>query len=183
MKNSISILACACLIGVLAILLPPNSAEGARPTSSAGLWPPCAADMVNVDGSAVAPTGKVPFDSNGRHVMLTVPSDRFLVVTNFEAYGFWQGPNNEQFISRFDLLEGGASDVVKHSFCGTGGDLEFHDAFQDTQTGRWSFQPGPFRSSGLGLVFNPGSEVLLVNRDLKRPYLCEYNLVGYWLDG
>jgi len=140
---------------------------------------------VNVDSSAVASMGKVPFDSNGRHVMLTVPSDRFLVVTNFEAYGFWQGPNNEQFISKFDLVENTPMQnaMVKHSFCGTGGDLEFHDPFQDTQIGRWSFQPGPFRSSGLGLVFQPGSEVILANRDTKRPYLCEYNLVGYWLDG
>ena len=126
--------------------------------------------------------------SSGEHTVYTVPPYQYLVVTRFEVHGHsnsvldWGMPRE----SRFSLVQRRGNqvpveDTTRHSFCGWGGDLEYI-WFNPELTGVTPYRevPGVYQADGVGLVFAPGTEVLLCSPDKVKSG--NYNLTGYLLD-
>lgn len=106
-------------------------------------WPPRPENIVTWDSFEVEPQGGViTIPGNGGTVPIyTVPSDKFLVLTRF-----WKANNSTSLV---DLLENlGGSITVKHG-------------------GNWL----AIQTSGdpIGTVFQPGSTLVLRNRDNSTP--------------
>ena len=132
-------------------------------------WPPVPRDIVNVDSDQTSPI-VVPDGGVTPASIYTVPAGKHLVVTNFEVrirpsiMGVYPFAQNTPLQLVEDL---GGAITVKRGAVFTG---NHNGAFPGPNTGISSNLVSPngangYRTSGVGLVFAPGSNLRLAIRD------------------
>lgn len=162
-------------------------------------WPPHPKDIVNVDSNNGNPI-VVPDGGISPAAVYSVPRDKYLVVTNFEIVnspslsvgGILLYPQAQA--TPIQIVEENANGVVtiKRGLHFSGN----HDGVAPGPfTGIGSAGPEPngahgYRSAGVGLVFDPGSQIKFQIRDpnsvdptqANAVVLVNYTLTGYLVD-
>jgi hypothetical protein len=136
------------------------SAPQGPPPPVRPVWPPHASNILNLDSTSVAnPNGYVSLNPGTSVMVYTVPSDRYLVLTDFEITEI--GAN---MISLFEDANG--STTVKRGFY-------FNQRLPQT-----ALQP---YHSAVGLTFAPGSSVVLRNTTTQGQQTgVAYTMTGYF---
>jgi hypothetical protein len=137
-----------------------TSATQGPPPPVRPVWPPHASNIFNLDSaSAAAPSGGITSGAGSSTVLYTVPSDRYLVLTDAEITANNSGPTEVSLVE--DL--GGVVTIKRGPSWN-----------QQAST----YQPVQGLHSSVGLTFAPGSQIALRNSGVQCQVM--YTLTGYF---